>query len=154
LAAGTGRSVAQQADGKSWFFITVDYAFGNSLEADTAKFVTAAGGTVAGNAKHPLGASDFSSLLLRAQSSGARVVALANGGQDMINSVRQAHEFGIVQGGQKLVALLPHLTDIHSVGLETAQGLFLTEGFYWDRTETTRAWSKRFFERRKAMPTM
>lgn len=154
LAAGPGRTVAQQADGKSWFFISVDYTFGISLEADTAKLVAAAGGTIVGAVKHPLGVSDFSSYLLRAQSSGAQVVALANGGQDVIRSIQQAHEFGLVQGGQKLVALAPQLNDIHSLGLETAQGLFLTEGFYWDRTEASRAWSRRFFERRKAMPTM
>lgn len=154
LASGTGRTIASQADGDSWFFVTVDYSFGHSLEADTARFVKESGGKVVGSVRHPFPTSDFSSFLLQAQASKAKVVALANGGADMINSVRQAHEFGIVESGQKLAALLPHLTDIHSLGLQTAQGIVLTEGFYWDRTDETRAWSKRFFERRKAMPTM
>jgi len=154
LAAGAGRAIAGQPDGDTWFFVTVDYSFGHSLEADTAKFVKEAGGKVIGSVRHPFPTSDFSSFLLQAQSSKAKVIALANGGADMINSVRQANEFGIIAGGQKVAALLPHLSDIHSVGLATAKGIILTEGFYWDRTDATRAWSKRFFERRKAMPTM
>ncbi|MCA6098403.1 ABC transporter substrate-binding protein [Bradyrhizobium australafricanum] len=154
LAAGTGRTIASQPDGNTWFFVTVDYSFGHSLEADTTNFIKEAGGTVVGSVRHPFPTSDFSSFLLQAQASKAKVVALANGGADMINSVRQAHEFGIIEGGQKIAALLPHLTDIHSLGLSIAQGIILTEGFYWDRTEQTRAWSKRFFERRKVMPTM
>lgn len=154
LAAGAGRTIASQPDGNTWYFVTVDYSFGHSLEADTAKFVKEAGGTVVGSVRHPFPTSDFSSFLLQAQASKAKVIALANGGADMINSVRQAHEFGIIKGGQKVAALLPHLTDIHSLGLPVAQGIILTEGFYWDRTEATRAWSKRFFERRKTMPTM
>jgi branched-chain amino acid transport system substrate-binding protein len=154
LAAGAGRTIASQPDGDSWFFVTVDYSFGHSLEADTAKFVKEGGGKVIGSVRHPFPTSDFSSFLLQAQSSKAKVIALANGGADMVNSVRQANEFGIIAGGQKVAALLPHLSDIHSIGLATAKGIILTEGFYWDRTDATRAWSKRFFERRKAMPTM
>jgi branched-chain amino acid transport system substrate-binding protein len=154
LAAGAGRTIASQPDGDTWFFVTVDYSFGHSLEADTTKFVKEAGGRVIGSVRHPFPTADFSSFLLQAQASKAKVIALANGGADMINSVRQAHEFGIIEGGQKLAALLPHLTDIHSIGLPIAKGIILTEGFYWDRTDATRAWSKRFFERRKAMPTM
>jgi branched-chain amino acid transport system substrate-binding protein len=154
LAAGAGRTIASQPDGDTWFFVTVDYSFGHSLEADATKFVKQAGGKVIGSVRHPFPTSDFSSFLLQAQASKAKVIALANGGADMVNSVRQANEFGIIQGGQKVAALLPHLTDIHSLGLPVAQGIILTEGFYWDRTDATRAWSKRFFERRKAMPTM
>lgn len=154
LAAGAARAVAGQPNGDTWFFVTVDYSFGHSLEADATKFVKEAGGNVVGSVRHPLLTSDFSSFLLQAQASKAKVIALANGGVDMINSVRQAHEFGIIESGQKVAALLPHLTDIHSIGLPIAKGIILTEGFYWDRTPATRAWSKRFFERRKAMPTM
>jgi branched-chain amino acid transport system substrate-binding protein len=154
LAAGAGRAIAGKPDGDTWFFVTVDYSFGHSLEADATKFVKQAGGKVIGSVRHPFPTSDFSSFLLQAQASKAKVIALANGGTDMINSVRQANEFGIIQGGQKVAALLPHLTDIHSLGLPVAQGIILTEGFYWDRTDATRAWSKRFFERRKTMPTM
>ncbi len=154
LASGAGRTIASQPDGDTWFFVTVDYSFGHSLEADTAKFVKDTGGKVIGSVRHPFPTSDFSSFLLQAQGSKAKVIALANGGADMINSVRQAHEFGIIEGGQKLAALLPHLTDIHSIGLPVAQGIILTEGFYWDRTDEARAWSRRFFARRKSMPTM
>jgi branched-chain amino acid transport system substrate-binding protein len=154
LAAGAGRAIAGKPDGDTWFFVTVDYSFGHSLEADATKFVKQAGGKVIGSVRHPFPTSDFSSFLLQAQASKAKVIALANCGTDMINSVRQANEFGIIQGGQKVAALLPHLTDIHSLGLPVAQGIILTEGFYWDRTDATRAWSKRFFERRKTMPTM
>lgn len=154
LASGAGRTIARLPGGKSWFFVTVDYSFGHALEADTAKFVKEVGGNVIGSVRHPFQTSDFSSFILQAQSSKADVVALANGGQDMVNAVRQANEFGVVAGGQKVTALLPHLSDIHSLGLKTAQGIILTEGFYWDRTDASRAWSKRFFERRKAMPTM
>ncbi|MCC8936589.1 ABC transporter substrate-binding protein [Bradyrhizobium sp. Arg68] len=154
LASGAARAIAAQPGGDTWFFVTVDYSFGHSLEADTARFVTNAGGKVIGSVRHPFPTADFSSFLLQAQASKAKVVALANGGADMVNSVRQAHEFGIIEGGQKLAALLPHLTDIHTIGLSVAKNIILTEGFYWDRTEETRAWSRRFFERRKAMPTM
>jgi len=153
-AAGSGRTIASQPDGDTWFLVTVDYSFGHALEADTTKFVKEAGGKVIGSVRHPFPTSDFSSFLLQAQGSKAKVVALANGGSDMVNSLRQAHEFGIIEGGQKIAALLPHLTDIHSLGLPIAKGIVLTEGFYWDRTDATRVWSKRFFERRKAMPTM
>src|SRR5882757_10000738 len=127
LASGAGRAIASQPDGDTWFFVTVDYSFGHSLEADTAKFVKDTGGKVIGSVRHPFPTSDFSSFLLQAQGSKAKVIALANGGADMINSVRQAHEFGIIEGGQKLAALLPHLTDIHSIGLPVAQGIILTE---------------------------
>jgi len=154
LAAGSGRTIANQADGDTWFFVTVDYSFGHALEADTTRFVKEAGGKVVGSVRHPFPTSDFSSFLLQAQGSKAKVIALANGGSDMVNSLRQAHEFGIIEGGQKIAALLPHLTDIHSLGLPIAKGIVLTEGFYWDRTDATRAWAKHFFERRKAMPTM
>ncbi len=153
LASGTGRAVVAQG-GDSWFFITADYAFGHALENDTAAIVKESGGKVLGAVRHPFPNTDFSSFLLQAQSSGAKIIALANGGADMTNAIRQASEFGLGQGTQKVVALLPHLSDIHSIGLQAAQGIYLTEGFYWDRTDETRAWSKRFFQARNAMPTM
>ena len=139
--------------GDSWFFITVDYAFGHSLEADAGAAVLAGGGKVFGSARHPLNTSDFSSYLLQAQASGAKVVALANGGGDMINAAKQANEFGLTRGGRSLVSLLVFITDIHSIGLEAAQGLTFVTGFYWDRDEATRAWSQRFFARHQRMPT-
>uniref|UniRef100_UPI00333E79D5 ABC transporter substrate-binding protein n=1 Tax=Castellaniella defragrans TaxID=75697 RepID=UPI00333E79D5 len=132
--------------GKSWYFITVDYAFGHSLEAGAAAMVKELGGTVVGSVKHPLNAPDFASYLLQAQTSGAQVVALANGGQDTVNAVKQAREFGIVKGGQRLVALLIFLSDLRAMGLENAQGLTYVDGFYWDFDDGTRAWSKRFSE--------
>jgi branched-chain amino acid transport system substrate-binding protein len=138
----------------SWFFITVDYTFGHSLEADTTRAVLASGGKVVGSVRHPLNTADFSSYLLQAKSSGAKVVALANGGGDMINATKQANEFGLPQGGQTLVSLLIFITDVHSLGLKAAQGLTFVTAFYWDRDEESRAWSKRFFARHKAMPTM
>ncbi|MGO8917954.1 MAG: ABC transporter substrate-binding protein [Stellaceae bacterium] len=138
----------------SWFFVTVDYAFGHSLEADTTRAVLAAGGRVLGSVRHPLNTADFSSYLLQAKASGAKVVALADGGGDMINATKQANEFGLPQGGQTLVSLLVFITDVHSLGLEAAQGLTFVTAFYWDRTPESRAWAKRFFERHKAMPTM
>jgi branched-chain amino acid transport system substrate-binding protein len=138
----------------SWFFVTVDYAFGHSMEADTTRAVLAAGGRVLGSVRHPLNTADFSSYLLQAKASGAKVVALANGGGDMVNATKQAREFGLPQGGQTLVSLLVFITDVHSLGLEAAQGLTFVNAFYWDRTPESRAWSKRFFERHKAMPTM
>ena len=155
LAMGTGRSlVAQGKD--SWFFITADYAFGHSLANDTMAVVRAAGGSVLGEAAHPFpGTTDFSSYLLAAQASGAKVVGLANAGNDVINCVKQAHEFGLTRGGrQQMAALLLVLSGVHALGLETAQGLLMTEPFYWDRTETSRAWSMRFQPRnpRRAMP--
>ncbi len=139
--------------GDSWFFITVDYAFGHSLEADAGAAVLAGGGKVLGSARHPLNTSDFSSYLLQAQASGAKVVALANGGGDMINAAKQANEFGLTRDGRSLVSLLVFITDIHSIGLKAAQGLTFVTGFYWDRDAATRAWSKRFFARHQRMPT-
>ncbi|MGA0597697.1 ABC transporter substrate-binding protein [Enterovirga sp. CN4-39] len=153
LAQGTGTAVVQQG-GDSWFFITADYAFGHALERDTGRVVTNAGGKVLGSVRHPLSTPDFSSFLLTAQSSRAKVVGLANGGGDMINAIKQAAEFGIVSGGQRLASLLIYINDVHSLGLKTAQGLVLTSPFYWDQTEDTRAWSKRFLERQKIVPSM
>ncbi|WP_368660699.1 ABC transporter substrate-binding protein [Paracoccus sp. (in: a-proteobacteria)] len=145
LANGTGRAMVEQG-GDSWFFISADYAFGKAMQQDTSAVVEAAGGQVLGSASHPLGTTDFASFLLQAQTSGAKVIGLANGGGDMINSVKQASEFGITQGGQSLAALVAFITDVHSLGLETAQGLVLTEAFYWDMNDETRAWSQRFAE--------
>ncbi len=153
LAAGTGRTMVKQG-GDSWYFITLDYSFGLSLERDTSSFVTGAGGKVLGASRHPLNTADFSSFLLQAQSSKAKVIGLANAGGDLINTVKQAAEFGITRQGQKLAGLLMFLSDIHALGLETAQGLVLTEAFYWDQNDETRAFSKRFFERTGRMPTM
>ena len=147
------RSVVQRG-GDTWFFITVDYALGHSLEADATAAVLAAGGKVLGHARHPINTSDFSSYLLQAQASGAKVVALANAGGDMINAIKQANEFGLTRGGQKVVSLLTFISDIHSVGLTATQGLTFVTAFYWDRNDESRAWSKRFFERFKRMPTM
>ena len=142
------------AEGRdTWFFITVDYAFGHSMEADAAAAVKAAGGKVLGSVRHPLNTSDFSSYLLQAQASGAKVVAFANGGGDMINAVKQANEFGLTKN-QSIVALLMFISDVHSMGLRSAQGLKFVTGFYWDRDEESRAWSKRFFDRQGRMPTM
>jgi branched-chain amino acid transport system substrate-binding protein len=136
----------------TWFFITVDYAFGYSLEADASAAVKAAGGKVLGSVRHPLNTSDFSSYLLQAQASGAKVVALADSGGDMINATKQANEFGITKN-QSLASMLVFITDVHSMELKVAQGLRLVTAFYWDRDDETRAWSKRFFERQHAMPT-
>ncbi|MGA0583591.1 MAG: ABC transporter substrate-binding protein [Castellaniella sp.] len=130
--------------GKSWFFITVDYAFGHSLEKGASDMVKALGGTVKGSVPHPLNAPDFASYLLQAQSSGAQVVALANGGQDTVNAIKQAREFGIVKGGQRLASLLVFLSDLRALGLENAQGLSYVDGFYWDFDDASRAWSARF----------
>jgi branched-chain amino acid transport system substrate-binding protein len=140
--------------GDTWFFITVDYALGHSLEADATAAVLASGGKVLGSARHPINTSDFSSYLLQAQASGAKVVALANAGGDMINAIKQANEFGLTRGGQTVVSLLTFITDIDSVGLAATQGLTFVTAFYWNRNDETRAWSKRFFERHKRMPTM
>lgn len=154
LAKGTGGAMVAEG-GKKWFFITADYAFGHSLEEETTKVVEAAGGEVVGNVRHPFPGTDFSSYLLQAQSSGADVIGLANAGGDTINTVKQASEFGITQGGQDLAGLLIFLTDVHALGLQTAQGLVLTEAFYWDLNDGTREWSQRFAERNGgAMPTM
>src|SRR5580698_5061750 len=137
----------------SWFFITADYAFGQDLEKDTTNVVLKSGGKVLGSVRHPLNSSDFSSYLLQAQSSKAKVIGLANAGGDTINAIKQAAEFGLTKGGQKLSPLLAFVTDIDSVGLETAQGLLLAEAFYWDLNDDTRAFSKRFMERIKRVPT-
>jgi branched-chain amino acid transport system substrate-binding protein len=154
LAAGTARALVQEKAMK-WYFITADYAFGQALQRDTTKFVTEAGGTVVGSSTHPFPNQDFSSYLLSADSSKADVVALANAGGDTINAIKQAREFNLFkQGNKRLVALLMFISDVNSLGLNTAQGIVLTTGFYWDLNDETRAWSKRFFERRKSMPTM
>jgi branched-chain amino acid transport system substrate-binding protein len=137
----------------TWFFITVDYAFGHSLEADATSAVQAAGGKVLGSVRHPLNTSDFGSYLLQAQASGAKVVAFANSGGDMINAIKQGNEFGLAKK-QTMVSLLVFISDVHSMELQAAQGLKFVTAFYWDRNEETRAWSKRFFERHGRMPTM
>ena len=143
LANTTGRAEVA-AGGKTWFFLTADYAFGQALERDTTAVVKATGGEVLGSVKHPLNTTDFSSFLLQAQSSKAQVIGLANAGGDTINSIKSASEFGIVKGGQKLAGLLVFISDIHALGLQTAQGLLLSESFYWDRDAKTRAWSKKW----------
>ena len=153
LSKGTGLATVKQGY-NSWFFITADYAFGHDLEKDTSNVVKAAGGTVAGAVRAPLNTPDFSSFLLQAQNSKAKVVGLANAGADMINTIKQAHEFGLQKSGQKLATLLAFISDIESLGLETAQGLLLTEAFYWDLNDDTRAFSKKFEERMKRKPTM
>ena len=153
LANGTGSAVVK-AGGKSWFFLTADYAFGYALERDVSAVVKKAGGTVLGNVKHPINTNDFSSFLLQAQASKAQVIGLANAGGDTINAIKQAGEFGIVKGGQKLAGLLVFISDVHSLGLERAQGLNLTEAFYWDLNDKTRDFSKRFGARFNGkMPT-
>jgi branched-chain amino acid transport system substrate-binding protein len=151
-AAGLAKALVAKGD-KSWYFMTVDYALGISLQNEASKAITALGGTVVGSARHPLNNSDFSSFLLQAQASNAKVIAFANAGSDTINSVKQAAEFGLTKD-HVIVAPLVYISDIHSMGLPVAQGLTFVEGFYWDLNDDTRAWSKRFFERRKAMPTM
>jgi len=155
LAHATGQALVK-AGGDSWFFLTADYAFGAALERDTSAVVEANGGKVLGGVKHPLNTSDFSSFLLQAQSSKAKVIGLANAGGDTSNSVKQAAEFGITQSGQKLAALLLFITDVKAMGLDVAQGLNFTETFYWDMNDKTRAFSKRFADRMKnsAPPTM
>jgi len=155
LAHTTGQALVK-AGGSTWFFLTADYAFGAALERDTTAVVTANGGKVIGGVKHPLNTSDFSSFLLQAQSSGAKVIGLANAGGDTTNTIKQAAEFGINKGGQKLAALLLFLTDVKSIGLDIAQGLNFTETFYWDMNDQTRAFSERFSKRMKngAPPTM
>lgn len=153
LAVGTGGALTK-AGGDSWFFLTADYAFGYALEKDTSEIVTHSGGKVLGSVRVPLNSSDFSSFLLQAQSSKAKIVGLANAGQDTTNSIKQAAEFGIVQGGQKLAGLLMTIAEVNGLGLQAAQGLVLTEGFYWDQNDTTRAFSERFFKRTGRMPSM
>ncbi len=154
LANGTGSAVVKSG-GKTWFFLTADYAFGYALERDVSAVVKKAGGTVVGSVRAPINTSDFSSYLLQAQSSKAQIIGLANAGGDTINSIKQAAEFGIVKGGQKLAGLLVFISDVHSLGLERAQGLRLTEAYYWDLNDKTRAFAKRFAAKYKdRMPTM
>jgi branched-chain amino acid transport system substrate-binding protein len=153
LAVGTGGALVEQG-GKKWFFLTADYAFGYSLEEETAKYVKSKGGQVVGAVRHPLSANDFSSFLLQAQSSGANIIGLANAGLDTANSIKGAAEFGIVQGGQRLAALLFTLAEVHGLGLKAAQGLVLTEGYYWDLDDQSRGFAKRFMERTGRMPNM
>ena len=154
LANGTGSAMVK-AGGDTWFFLTADYAFGHALERDTAAVVEKAGGKVLGKVRHPFPGQDFSSFLLQAQSSGAKVIGLANAGADTTNAIKQAAEFGIVQGGQKLAGLLTFVTDVKALGLATAQGLVLTEAFYWDQNDGTRDFAKRFAEKHGgSMPTM
>jgi len=153
LAHVTGDAMVK-AGGDTWFFLTADYAFGHALERDVTEVVKAAGGKVLGSVKHPLSTQDFSSFLLQAQSSKAKVIGLANAGQDTINSIKQAGEFGIVKGGQKLAGLLVFATDVQSLTLPVAQGLVLTESFYWDLNDETRAWTKRYRAKKDRLPSM
>jgi branched-chain amino acid transport system substrate-binding protein len=152
LARGTGGAIVKQG-GKNWYFMTADYAFGQSLEKDTAEVVKAGGGKVLGAVKHPLSASDFSSFLLQAQSSGAQILGLANAGGDAINSIKAANEFGITKK-MKLAGLLIFINDVHSLGLNLTQGMYLTDGWYWDANPETREWSKRYFSKMKKEPSM
>ncbi|WP_435656298.1 ABC transporter substrate-binding protein [Brucella pituitosa] len=153
IAHTTGQALVDQGM-NSWYFVTADYAFGHGLEKETGDVVKARGGTVLGSTRLPVGTSDFASVLLTAQGSGANVVALANAGADTINSVKQAAQFGLTQAGQKVATLGGFINDVHGLGLEEAQGLTIVEASYWDMNDETRAWSKRFFEQRKAMPNM
>lgn len=152
MAHGTAKAIVQNG-GNTWFFLTADYAFGHQIEKDVTEVVEANGGKVLGSVRHPLGATDFSSFMLTAMSSGAKIIGLANGGSDTINAIKSAHQFGLDARKQNLAGLAVFITDIHSVGLQSAQGLLLTAAFYWDRDEQTRQWSRRFFERMKKMPT-
>ncbi len=152
LANGTGNAIVK-GGGKTWFFLTADYAFGHSLESDTANVVKAGGGQVLGAVRHPLNASDFSSFLLQAQTSKAQVVGLANAGGDTINSIKAANEFGLTKT-QSLAGLLVFITDIHSLGLQVAQGMMLTDGWYWDQNDDSRKFGKRYFEKMRKMPSM
>jgi branched-chain amino acid transport system substrate-binding protein len=153
LAVGTGGALVK-AGGDTWFFLTADYAFGHALEKDTGDVVKANGGKVLGAVRHPLNTSDYSSFLLQAQSSKAKVIGLANAGADTINSVKQAAEFGIVAGGQKIAGLLLTASEVHGLGLKAAQGLVLTESFYWDLNDKTRKFSEEFYKRTGRMPSM
>jgi branched-chain amino acid transport system substrate-binding protein len=153
LSNVAGRAMVKRGE-DTWFFITADYAFGAALERDAAAIVKETGGTVVGDVRHPLNSSDFSSYLLQAQASKAKVVALANAGGDTTNALKQASEFGIVKGGQKMIALLQEITDSHALGTKEAQGLILTDAFYWDMNDDTRAFSKRFNDKVGHMPTM
>jgi branched-chain amino acid transport system substrate-binding protein len=151
MANGTAKAVTK-GGGKKWFFITADYAFGHSLEKDSSEIIKANGGEVLGSVRHPFPSSDFSSFLLKAQSSGAQVIGLANAGADTINAIKQSAEFGITPK-QSIAALLTFITDVHALGLKSTQNMYLTEAFYWDLNDDTRAWSKRFFAEMKKMPT-
>ncbi len=151
LAKGTAPAIVKQG-GKSWYFLTADYAFGTALQADATEAITKAGGTVVGSVRHPLSSSDFSSFLLQAQSSKAQILALANAGGDTINAIKAANEFGITKT-MKLAGLLMFINDIHSLGLKATQGMYLTDSWYWNQSAESRAWSKRFFEKFKRMPS-
>jgi branched-chain amino acid transport system substrate-binding protein len=153
LANGTGSATVKNG-GDSWFFVTADYAFGHALEADTTAVIEKNGGKVLGSVRHPFPNADFSSFLLQAQASGAKVIGLANAGQDTTNAIKQAAEFGIVESGQSLAALLMFISDVHSLGLPAAQGLLLTTGYYWDLDDESRPFAKRFFDKTGKMPTM
>jgi len=154
LANGTAKALVKQG-GDTWFFITADYAFGHALERDTSAFVVAGGGKVLGSVKVPLNTNDFSSALLQAQASKAKVIGLANAGTDTINAIKQSAEFGIVRGGQRLAGLLVFITDVQALGLQTAQGLVITNSFYWDLTDRTRAWTQRYMAQSEGrVPTM
>ncbi|MDW3682338.1 ABC transporter substrate-binding protein [Cupriavidus sp. CV2] len=152
MARGTGAAVTRQG-GKSWYFLTVDYAFGTSLEKDTADVVKANGGKVLGAVRHPLSAADFSSFLMQAQASKAQVLGLANGGGDLINSIKTAREFGIGKT-MTLAAMMVFINDIHALGLNVTQGMYLTDGWYWDQSPASRAWAKRYYDKMKKMPSM
>lgn len=151
LANGTGAAVTK-GGGKSWYFLQADYAFGQALQADTAKVVAASGGKVVGTVKHPLNANDFSSFLLQAQGSGAQILGLANAGGDTINAIKAANEFGVTKT-MKMAGLLMFINDIHSLGLKTTEGMYLTDSWYWNQSPEARAWSRRFFEKMKRMPS-
>ena len=156
LANGTGKAIVKTG-GDTWFFLTSDYAFGHALERDTAAAVTKAGGKVLGEVRHPLNTNDFSSFLLQAQASKAKIIGLANAGGDTINAIKQGAEFGIVKGGQKFAGLLVFISDVNALGLQTAQGLILTSTWYWDMSDANRAWTKRWQAERNApgkFPTM
>lgn len=152
MANGTARAIVKKG-GDSWYFLTADYAFGQQIERDVTEVVTSAGGKVVGTSRHPFNASDFSSFIVAAKGSGAKIIGLANGGSDTINAIKSAQEFGIDPAKQNLAGLAVFITDIHGVGLKAAQGVMLTEAFYWDSNDETRQWSRRFFERMKKMPT-
>ncbi len=152
-SVGTAKSVLEQGK-NSWFLLTADYAFGHQMAAEITRVVEEGGGKIAGNVNHPLGTADFSSFLVQAQSSGAQVIGLANAGTDTINAIKQAGEFGIAEGGQNLAGLVIVISDVHALGLETAQGLLATTAFYWDRDDASREWSKRFEEKTGRMPGM
>ncbi|APE31517.1 ABC transporter permease [Halomonas aestuarii] len=153
LANGTAKAVVDQG-GDTWFMLTADYAFGHALEADVTKVVEENGGEIVGGVRHPFPTSDFSSYILQAQGSGAKIVGLANAGSDTVNAIKTASQFGLVQSGQQLAGLLIFLNDVHAMGLESTQGLLLTTGWYWDMDEQSREWAERYFERVGSMPTM